>query len=108
MDRHLVAVKVRIVCSTNQRVNLDRPPFYQDRFKSLDPQAVQCGSPVKKHRMIFDYIFEDIPNFGADLFHHPFGTFDVVCQAVIYQAFHYERFKQLQGHLFGQPALIKF
>ena len=40
MHRHLVAVKVGVESRANQRMNLDRLAFDQNRLKGLNPQPV--------------------------------------------------------------------
>ena len=58
--------------------------------------------------MVFDDVFQHIPYFGTDPFHHAFGALDVVGHAVFDEAFHYEGFKELQRHFLGETALVHF
>jgi hypothetical protein len=44
VDGHLVAVEVGVERRADQRVQLDRLAFDQDRLEGLDAQAVQRGS----------------------------------------------------------------
>ena len=46
MYSHLVAVEVRVVRITDERVQTDGGAFNQNRFKSLDGEAVQGGRAV--------------------------------------------------------------
>ena len=65
MDRHLVAVKVSVKRSTNQRVKLNRLTLDQYRFKCLNAEAVQRRRAVQHHRVLTDHLVENIPNLGA-------------------------------------------
>ena len=46
MDRHLVTVKVRVECGTDQWVDLDGFTFHQYGLEGLDTKPVQSGSAV--------------------------------------------------------------
>ena len=50
VDRHLVAVEIRVERGANQRVNLDRLAFHQHRLEGLNAEAVQRGSAVQQDR----------------------------------------------------------
>ena len=106
MHGHLVAVKVRVVGRTHQRVNLQRAAFHQHRLKSLNAQSVQRGGAVQKHRMFFDDIFQHIPYPAVGTFHQLFRLTHVVAVVFLYQLFQYKRLKQFQRHFLRQPALI--
>ena len=108
MDCHLVTVKVGIVCSTYQRMQFDCTPFRQDRLKSLDTKPMQSRCTVQKHRMFFDYIFQNIPNSSSSTFYHAFCTFDISSLTAVNQAFHDKRLKQFQRHFFRQTTLMHF
>ena len=106
MNRHLVAVEVRVERCTNKRMKLDRLTFYQDRLESLDSQTVKCRGTVQHNRMLFDNVFKNIPHLGLKLLYHFLRVFDVMRSSVCNQLLHNKRFKQLDGHLFRQTALI--
>ncbi len=108
VDGHLVAVKVGIVSRTDQRMQLNGPPFDQNRFKGLDAQAVQRRRTVEQHRMVFDYFFEDIPNDIVGALNQTARGFDVVGVLFLDNFLHDKRLEQLQRHLFGQTALVQF
>ena len=57
--------------------------------------------------MLFDYIFQHIPDFRLDLFHHTLGVFDVVSVSLLYQFLHDERLEQFQRHALRQAALMQ-
>ena len=65
MDRHLVAVEVRVKRSTDQRVDLDGLALDQLRLEGLNPQAVQRRRPVQHHRMLRNHFFQYRPNIGV-------------------------------------------
>ena len=80
--------------------------LYQDRLESLNTQTVQCRSTVQHNRMLFDDVLQDIPYLRLKALYHLLGIFDIVSSTVGNQLFHYEGLEQLDGHLFGQTALI--
>ena len=61
MDSHLVTVEVGVECGTNQRMQLNRFTFYQDRLERLDTQTMQCRGTVQHNRMLFDDVLENVP-----------------------------------------------
>ena len=106
MDSHLVAVEVRVVSGTYERMKLDRLTFHKDRLKCLDTQSVQRGGAVQHNRVLFDHFLEHIPHFRLESLHHLLCIFDIVRCPVCNQFFHYERFEQLDRHLFRETALV--
>ena len=106
MHSHLVTIEVGIVSGTYQRMQLDGFTFNQHRFKSLDTQTVQRRRTVQHNRMFFDNIFQYVPDFRLKTFDHLLGRLNIVSQSAGNQFFHYERFKQLNGHFLWQTALI--
>ena len=95
MDSHLVTVEVGVECGTNQRVQLNRFTFYQNRLERLDTQTMQCRGTVQHNRMLFDDVLENVPYLRLEFLDHFLCIFDVMCSAVGNQLFHNERFKQL-------------
>lgn len=55
--------------------------------------------------MLFDNVFENIPNLCLESLNHLFRTLDIVCSSVCNKLFHYERFEQLNCHLFWHDNL---
>ena len=80
----------------------------KDRLKSLDTKPMQSRCTVQKHRMFFDYIFQNIPNSSSSTFYHAFCTFDISSLTAVNQAFHDKRLKQFQRHFFRQTTLMHF
>src|SRR5699024_2205234 len=106
MNRHLVTVEVGVERCTYERVKLDCLTFYKNRLECLDTKSVQCRGTVQHNRMLFNDIFQYIPDFCLKSFHHFLCVFDIVCCTVCNKLFHYERFEQLDCHFFRQTALI--
>ena len=48
MHGHLVSVKVSVVSDADERVDLDRLAFDQDRFKGLDSKPVNVGARLRR------------------------------------------------------------
>ena len=74
---HLVAVKVRVKRSTDQRVQLNCLAFDQHRLKRLDAKTVKRWRTVQQHGMLADNLIEDIPDFGRS-----FSTSFLACFTV--------------------------
>src|SRR5699024_3782839 len=106
VNRHLVAVEVRVERGTNQGMKLDRLTFYQDRLESLDSQTVKCRRTVQHNRMFFDNVLKDIPYFRLQLLNHFLRVLDVMGGSVGNQFLHNKGLEQLDRHLFRQTALI--
>ena len=108
VDRHLVAVEVGVKGGADQRMQLDRLAFNQDRLKALNAQAVQGRCAVQHHRMLADDLLQNIPDFRPLPLHHPLRSLDGGGHAVFLKPRIDERLEQLQRHLFGQAALVQF
>ncbi|GIQ64111.1 hypothetical protein PACILC2_26790 [Paenibacillus cisolokensis] len=108
VNGHLVAVKVRIVRGTYERMQTDSPAFHQNRLERLNAETVQRGSAVEQHRMLLDHFFEHVPDFRAYALDLPLGALDVMGKSFVYKLLHDERLEQLERHLFRKPALIHF
>ena len=106
VDRHLVAVEVRVERGARQGVNLDGVAFDEHRHEGLDAQPVQGGRPVQHHRPVFDHVFQDVPNLGPGPLHHSLGVLDVGGDSQDGQAVHHEGLEQLQRHPLGQATLV--
>jgi hypothetical protein len=65
VDGHLVAVEVGVERRANQRVQLDRLAFDQDRLEGLDAQTVQRRRTVQHDRVFLDDFFQDVPHHGV-------------------------------------------
>ena len=76
VHRHLVAVEVGVERRADQRMNLDGLAFHQHRLERLNAQAVKRGSAVQHHRMVFDDLFQNVPNDRLLLLDHFLGLLD--------------------------------
>src|SRR5579863_3656146 len=88
-------------------MNFDGFALYQHRLKCLNAKAVQRRSTVQQHRMIFDDLFQDVPNDGLLLLHHFFGLLDGGDVAGLFEPVINEGLEQLERHLLGQAALVQ-
>ena len=70
MDRHLVAVKVRVVRRTRERMQLQRTALGEHRLECLNAEAVQRRRAVEEHGVLLDDIFEHVPDLGARALDH--------------------------------------
>ena len=108
MHRHLVAVEVRVVGRTHQRVQLNRFTFDQHGLESLNAKTVQGGRPVQQHWVLADDLCEDIPHLWRLALNHFLGGLNGARQATQFQLAKDEWLEKLQRHLLGQSALVQF
>ena len=107
MDRHLVAVEVRVKRRADQGVQLYGLAFNQHRLEGLYAQAVQRGRPVQQHRVFPDHLFQDVPHLRTFPLHEFPRGLDGGRQPAPLQFAENEGFEQFQRHLLGQPALVQ-
>ena len=107
MNGHLVAVKVGIERRTHQGVQLNGFAFDQNRLKSLNAQTVQCRRAVEHHGMLFDHLFQDVPHHGTAGFDFLLRRLDGGRNAHGFKPREDEGLEELQGHQFGQTALVQ-
>ena len=107
MYRHLVAVEVGVERGANQRVDLDGFAFHQHRLECLNTQAVKRGSAVQQYWVVFNDLFQDVPNHGFLLFHHFFGLLDGGAVSRLFQPVIDERLEQFESHLLRKTALVQ-
>src|SRR5690348_4223434 len=107
MYRHLVAVKVGVKRGANQRVDLDRLTFHQDWFERLNAEAVQSWSAIQEHRMVFNDLFQDVPNDRLLLLDHFLRLLDGRAVAGLLEPVINEWLKKFQSHLLRQATLVK-
>ena len=65
VDRHLVAVEVRVERRADQRVNLDRRALDQHGLERLDAEPVQRRGAVEQHQVVLDDLFQHVPDAGS-------------------------------------------
>ena len=107
MDRHLIPIKVRVIGSAGQRMELQSASFRQHRFKGLNAQAMKGRRPVQKNRMFLDNFLQNVPHFRLYAFHHALCRLDVSHDAVVDQFLHDKGLEEFQRHLLGEAALMK-
>ena len=107
MHRHLVAVEVGVERRADQRVDLDRLAFHQHRLERLNTESVKGWSAVQEHRMIFNDLFEDVPDNRFLLLDHFFRLLDGRAVSGLLQTVIDERLEQFERHLLRQAALVQ-
>ena len=107
MNRHLVAVKVRIVRCAGERMKLQCASFRQNRFKRLDAEAMQRRGAVQENGVLLDDFFEHIPDLRTRALDHVLGALDVLCESGTYEPLHDERFEEFERHFLRQTTLMK-
>ena len=108
MNRHLVPVKVGVVGSTNQRMQLDRFAFYQYRLECLNAQPMERRRAIEQHRMLADHFFENIPNFRFFHLYQFLGLFDGGRKTPQLELAVDEGPEELQRHFLRQSTLMEF
>ena len=107
MDGHLVAVEVRVVRRADERMQVDRFAFDQDRLEGLNAETMERRCAVEQHRMLANDFVENVPDFRTNAFDHALRALDVVRLAAVDELLHHERLEELERHLFGQAALVQ-
>ena len=107
VNGHLVTVKVGVVRSTDQRVQLNSFTFDQYRFKSLDTQTVKGRCTVEQHWVFANYFGENVPNLWQLALDHLLGSLDGGRQTTHFQLAENERLEQFECHLLRQTALVQ-
>ena len=73
VNGHLVTIEVGVESRTNEWVKLNCFSFDQLRLEGLDTQTVKGRSTVEQHRVSFQYVFKDIPNYRFLLIYNFLG-----------------------------------
>ena len=107
VDRHLVAVEVRVERVADQRVDLDGLALDEHRLEGLDAQAVERRRAVEQHRALVDDLLEHVPDLRDHRVDHLLGRLDVLRLLALDELGHDERLEQLERHELGQPALVQ-
>ncbi len=107
VDRHLVAVEVRVERGADERVDPDRLALDEHRLERLDAQPVQRRRAVEQDRVLADDLFEHVPHFRTLLLDHLLRLLDGGDEPALLELVVDERLEQLERHLLGQPALVQ-
>ena len=70
VDRHLIAVEVRVERGANERVKLNRLALDQHGLESLHAEPMQRRCAVEENRMLLDHLSKNVPNLGAFVLNH--------------------------------------
>ena len=81
MNSHLVPVEVGVKRRTDERVQLNRFAFDQNRFERLDAKTVQRWRTVQHHWVFADHLIKDIPHLWTFFFDQFLGLLDCGRQA---------------------------
>ena len=106
MDRHLVAVEVRVERGAHERVDLDGLALDQHRLEGLDAESVERRGAVEEHGVLLDHVLENVPDFGTQPLDHLLGTPDVRGERPVDEHLHHERLEELDRHETRQAALV--
>src|SRR2546427_12576039 len=79
----------------------------QYSFKGLNTQAVQRGSTVQQHRVIFNHFFQYIPHLRLDPFDKAFRALNIMSEVLLHQLAHDKWLKEFQCHLLGKATLMQ-
>ena len=107
VNGHLVAVEVRVVGRTYQRVQLNGLAFNKHRFERLNAETVQRRCAIQQHWMLANHLGKNVPHLGCLAFHHLLGGFYCRRKTARFQLSEDEWLEQFQGHLLWQAALMQ-
>jgi hypothetical protein len=108
VDRHLVPVEVGVEGEADQRMQLDRLPLDQHRLEGLHPETVERRRPVQHDGKLADDLVEGVPDLPLLLLHHLLRLLDGGREPGLLELVEDERLEQLERHLLGEAALVKF
>src|SRR5262249_54355695 len=106
VDRHLVTVKVSVEAFTDQRVDLDRVSFDENRLESLNPHSVESRSAVQEDGMLVNDVIENVPDLLVLSLEHLLGALDGVRVAQLFEPSNDEGLVELERYLLGKTALV--
>ncbi len=107
VDRHLVAVEVRVERVADERVHLDRLALDEHRLEGLDAEPVERRRAVEQHRMLGDDLLEHVPDLGRHRVDVLLRRLDVLHALAVDEPAHDERLEQLERHDLRQAALVE-
>src|SRR5262245_23654478 len=107
MDRHLVAVEIRVECGADQWVQPNGLAFHQHGIKRLDTETVQRRCTVQQHRMFTNHLVKDIPYLRPFFFDQSFSTLDRRRSTPLLQLMEDKGLEEFERHLLGQSTLMQ-
>ena len=108
VNRHLVAVKVRVESRAGERVQFKRSALYEHGFKRLYGKPVQRRRAVEHDGVVLDDFFQHVPHLAVRAFYSALCALDVLALIGFHQLFHDKGLEQLQSHFLGETALMQF
>ena len=99
VNGHLIAIEIGVEGGADQRMNLDGFAFNQYGLERLNTQAVKSRGAVQQNRVVFNDLFQNVPNDRILLFHQFFGLLDGGAMSALFQAVVDKRLEQLKRHL---------
>ena len=107
MNRHLVAVEVRIESCGHQRVKLNCAALDEHRLESLDTQTMQCWRAVEHHRAVLNHLFQHFPDFGTVALDKAARSLNIGSVIMADQSCNHKWSEELERHRFWQSALVQ-
>src|SRR5207237_6612019 len=107
VDRHLVAVEVRVERGADERMDADRLALDQHRLERLDAEPMERRRTVQKNGMLADDFLEHVPHFGPLQFDHLLRLLDGLDKSALFELVVDERLEELERHLLRQAALVQ-
>ena len=107
VDRHLVAVEVRVERGAHEGMELYRLAFDQNRLERLDAEPVQRRRAVQQHRVLANDLFENVPHLRSLALHELLRGLDRGRETAQLELAEDEGLEQLERHLLRQSALVE-
>src|SRR6478672_1578189 len=107
MDGHLIPIEVGVECGADQGMNLDGFPLDKNRLERLNAKSMKRWRPVQQDRVIFDDVFQNVPNDGILSLHHFLCGFHRGAVAALLEPVVDKGLEELERHFLRQSALMK-
>src|SRR5690606_24941115 len=107
VDRHLVAVEVRVERRTDEGVQADGLTLDEHGLEGLDAESVERRSAVEHHRVFGDDLVQDVPDLRLLLLDELLRALDRRHVPALFELRVNERLEELERHLLGKTALVK-
>ena len=107
VDRHLVAVEIRVVRRAHERMELYGLVLDEHRLERLYAQAVERRGPVEKHGMFLYHLVERVPHDRNLVLEQLLGYLYRRRLSPELEFLVYERPEELKSHLLWYSALVE-
>src|ERR1700691_2092464 len=104
---HLVAVEIGVERRANQRVQLNRLAFDQDRLERLDAEAMKRRGAIEQDWMFANNLVENVPDFRLLLLDELLRLLDRGRKTLGVEPRIDERLEQFERQFLPQPALMQ-